>query len=90
MTSRSVLEGRWGPTDAVLAFYMTKNSRNDAKKAHYLRERTGQKLIGAVDSSFYRLLSLQKTVPMAQKAGVNPQRSGVKDAEPLHRKTHFN
>ncbi len=46
---------------------MTKNSRNDQKKAHYLRERTAQKLIGAVDSSFYRLLSLQKTVPMAQK-----------------------
>ncbi|MGA8831434.1 MAG: TolC family protein, partial [Desulfomonilaceae bacterium] len=67
ITSRSILEGRWGPTDAVLAFYMTKNSRNDAKKAHYLRERTAQKLIGAVDSSFYRLFSLQKTVPMAQK-----------------------
>ena len=68
---------------------MTKNSRNDEKKAHYLRERTAQKLIGAVDSSFYRLLSLQKTVPMAQKAGVNPQRGGVKDAETFTAKNSF-
>ena len=58
---------RWGPTDAALAYYMTKTSRNDAKNKHYLRERTAQKLFGVVDSSFYRMLSLQKAVPMAQK-----------------------
>lgn len=67
MTSRSILEARWGPTDAALAYYMTKTSRNDAKNKHYLRERTAQKLFGVVDSSFYRMLSLQKAVPMAQK-----------------------
>ena len=66
-TTRNIVEMRWGPSDIILAYYMTKNSRNDQKKAHYLRERTAQKLIGSVDSSFYRLLSLQKTVPMAQK-----------------------
>ena len=66
-TTRNSVEMRWGPSDIILAYYMTKNSRNDEKKAHYLRERTAQKLIGAVDSSFYRMLSLQKTVPMAQK-----------------------
>ncbi len=66
-TTRNIVEMRWGPSDIILAYYMTKNSRNDQKKAHYLRERTAQKLIGVVDSSFYRMLSLQKTVPMAQK-----------------------
>jgi outer membrane protein TolC len=65
--SRSIVEMRWGPTDAALAYYMTKTSRNDAKNKHYLRERTAQKLFGVVDSSFYRMLSLQKAVPMAQK-----------------------
>ncbi|MFH0959137.1 MAG: TolC family protein [Pseudomonadota bacterium] len=65
--TRNIVEMRWGPTDAALAYYMTKSSRNDAKSKHYLRERTAQKLIGVVDSSFYRMLSLQKAVPMAQK-----------------------
>jgi outer membrane protein TolC len=64
---RSIVEMRWGPTDAALAYYMTKTSRNDAKNKHYLRERTAQKLFGVVDSAFYRMLSLQKAVPMAQK-----------------------
>ena len=65
--TRNIVEMRWGPTDAALAYYMTKTSRNDAKNKHYLRERTAQKLFGVVDSSFYRMLSLQKAVPMAQK-----------------------
>ncbi len=65
--NRSIVEMRWGPTDTALAYYMTKTSRNDAKNKHYLRERTAQKLFGVVDSSFYRMLSLQKAVPMAQK-----------------------
>ena len=58
-TWRYVLETRWSPTDAALAYYLTRSSRNDKRKQHYIRIRIAQRLIGVVDSSFHRLLSLQ-------------------------------
>jgi outer membrane protein TolC len=61
-----VLETRWSPTDAALAYYVTKSSANDIKKSHYQKLRTAQKLFEIVDSSFFRLLALQETVPLAE------------------------
>ncbi|MFH1113756.1 MAG: TolC family protein [Pseudomonadota bacterium] len=65
-TWRYVLETRWSPTDAALAYYLTKSSRNDKTKQHYVRIRTAQKLLEVVDSSYFRLLSLQRCIPMAE------------------------
>ncbi len=65
-TWRYVLETRWSPTDAALAYYLTKSSRNDKSKQHYIRVRIAQKLLEVVDSSYFRLLSLQRVIPMAQ------------------------
>ena len=42
-TERYVLEMRWGPTDAALAYYLTKNSENDTQKSRNVRARTGSK-----------------------------------------------
>lgn len=66
-TWRYVLESRWSPTDAALAYYLTRSSRNDVRKHHHIRVRIAQKLVGVVDSSFFRLLSLKKIIPMAQR-----------------------
>ena len=40
---RFVLEGRWSPTDAALAYYLTKSSSNDEEKAHYRKLRVAPK-----------------------------------------------
>lgn len=66
-TLRYILEARWSPTDAALAYYLTKSTRNEKLKQNYVRVRIAQKLVGVVDSSFFRLLSLQQAVPMAKK-----------------------
>ncbi|MDQ7782882.1 MAG: TolC family protein [Desulfomonilaceae bacterium] len=66
-TWRYVLETRWSPTDAALAYYLTRSSRNDKTKQHYIRVRIAQKLLEVVDSSYFRLLSLQHVIPMAEK-----------------------
>jgi Outer membrane efflux protein len=66
-TWRYSMESRWTPTDAALAYYLSKSSRNDKRKQHYLRVRVAQRLIGVVESSYYRLLSLQKAIPLARK-----------------------
>jgi outer membrane protein TolC len=59
---RWVLETRWTPTDAALAYYLSKSSANDGLKAHYQKLRVAQKLISQVDGAFFRLLVLQKCV----------------------------
>lgn len=66
-TWRYVLETRWSPTDAALAYYLTRSSRNDKAKQHYIRVRIAQKLLEVVDASYARLLALQRVIPMAQK-----------------------
>jgi outer membrane protein TolC len=66
-TLRYILEARWSPTDAALAYYLTRSTRNEKLKQNYVRVRIAQKLIGVVDSSFFRLLSLQEAIPMAKK-----------------------
>ena len=66
-TWRYVAEARWSPTDAALAYYLTKSSKNDRIKAHHQKVRAGQKLLAAVDGAYFRLLSLQNTFAMAQR-----------------------
>lgn len=66
-TWRYSLESRWTPTDAALAYYLTRSSRNDKRKQHYLRVRIAQRLMGVVEASYYRLLSFQKIMPLARK-----------------------
>lgn len=66
-TWRYVLELRWSPTDAALAYYLTKSHLNDHMKAHYERVRVAQKLIGVVDAAFYRMLTLQEAIAVARR-----------------------
>lgn len=66
-TWRYVLELRWSPTDAALAYYLSKSSVNDRLKAHYQRVRIAQKLLAVVDGAFFRLLSLQESLASAER-----------------------
>ncbi|MBI4963448.1 MAG: TolC family protein [Desulfomonile tiedjei] len=61
-----VLETRWSPTDAALAYYVTKSSANETTKSRYHKLRIAQKLVELVDSSFFRLLALQEVLPLAE------------------------
>jgi len=66
-TWRYNLELNWSPTDAALAYYLTKSSQNDRWRAHHQRVRVGQKLVGTVESAFFRLLSAQQRFPIAKR-----------------------
>ncbi len=61
-----VLETRWSPTDAALAYYVTKSSVNDTGKAHYQKVRAAQKLIEIVDSACSRLIANQESLSLAE------------------------
>jgi outer membrane protein TolC len=74
-TWRYALESRWSPTDAALAFYLSKSSCNDRLKAHYQKLRVAQKLIATVDGAYFRLLALQECFPMAE--GLSAARANV-------------
>lgn len=62
-TWRYDLELRWSPTDTALAYFLSRSSRNDRLSAHYQRVRVAQKLVGAVEAAYYRLLTLQNLMP---------------------------
>lgn len=66
-TWRYVLEMRWSPTDAALAYYLSKSSVNDRLKTHHQRVRVAQKLLAVVDGAFFRLLSLQDSLASAER-----------------------
>jgi outer membrane protein TolC len=66
-TWRYALETRWSPTDVALAYYVTRSSGNERLKSHYQRVRVAQKLIGLVDAAYFRLLSFQECLPLAEK-----------------------
>jgi outer membrane protein TolC len=66
-TWRYTLEMNWSPTDAALAYYLTKSGQNDKSRAHHQRVRVGQKLVGTVESAFFRLLSAQQRLPLAKR-----------------------
>jgi len=84
-TWRYSFELNWSPTDAALAYYLTKNGHNDSLRAHYQKVRVAQKLIGAVEASFFRLLSLQARLPLVKRLA--DMRHRVADQiEALHEK----
>ncbi len=64
-THKYSLELKWSPTDAALAYYLAGSNTNDTLKAHYKKVRVAQKLIAAIDSAFFRLLSVQRSLPQA-------------------------
>ncbi len=64
---RYVLETRWNLTDAALAYFLSKSSSNDRLKSHYQKVRVAQKMISAVDQAYFRLLGLQKSLPVAEE-----------------------
>lgn len=66
-TWRYSLELNWSPTDAALAYYLTGSSQNDKWRVHHQRVRVGQKLVGTVESAFFRLLSAQQRLPTAKR-----------------------
>ena len=66
-TWRYSLETRWSPTDAALAYYVSRNGVNDRLKSHYQKIRVAQKLIGIVDAAFFRVLGLQDAVDQARR-----------------------
>jgi outer membrane protein, multidrug efflux system len=66
-TWRYSLELRWSPTDAALAYYLSKSSVNDRLKVHYQRVRIAQKLLAVVDGAFFRLLGLQQSRAAAER-----------------------
>jgi outer membrane protein TolC len=63
---RYSIEARWTPTDAALAYYLTKSSGNDRLRAHHQRVRAAQKLIGQLDAAYYRLLGMNQCVEDAK------------------------
>lgn len=66
-TWRYFMELKWSPTDALQGYYLASNDCNDGLKANYQRLRVSQKLVGSVDAAFYRLLSLQECLPLAER-----------------------
>jgi outer membrane protein TolC len=66
-TWRYSFELNWSPTDAALAYYLTRSSANDTVRAHYQKVRVAQKIIGAVEPAYFRLLSLQERLSMVQR-----------------------
>lgn len=79
------VELNWSPTDAALAYYLTKSSRNDRLRAHYQRVRVAQKLLGTVDASFHKLLSLQRLLPLSNRL-VDLRSRGLDERQRLYEK----
>ncbi len=85
-TWRYVLETRWSPVDTALTYYLWKNSLNDRLKAHYQKVRVAQKLLGAVDAAYFRLLSLQDSLSSAKQL-VSIRSQMAASMRRLHNKT---
>ena len=84
-TFRFVMETNWSPTDAALAYYLSRSSVNERLRAHYQRVRVAQKVLGVVEASYYRLLSLQWALPKAEGL-LGLRRQLMRDAEVLFEK----
>jgi outer membrane protein TolC len=66
-TWRYSMELNWSPTDAALAYYLTKSGNSDALRAHYQKVRVAQKLVGAVEAAYFRLIGLQARLAMVRR-----------------------
>ncbi len=63
---RVFMEARWSPTDVALAYYTARNATNRALQTFYETVRLSQKIIEAVEVSFFRLLTVQECLPLAR------------------------
>lgn len=84
-TWRYTMELNWSPTDAALAYYLTRSGTNDAMRAHYQKVRVAQKLIGTVEPAYFRLLSLQARLRLVQRL-TEIRRRVVEQVEALYEK----
>jgi len=84
-TWRYNLEIRWSPTDTALAYYLSKSGGNDRQRAQHQRIRVAQRLIGTVESAFFRLLAFQKLLPMAVRLK-NLRNTVLRETEHLYAK----
>jgi outer membrane protein TolC len=84
-TWRYSFELNWSPTDTALAYFLTGSGVNDSVRAHCQRVRVAQKLIGAADSAFYRLLGLQEQLPLGRNL-VKLRTQVVDQTDRLHKK----
>jgi len=71
-----VLETRWSPTDAALAYYVTKTSVNDTIRARCQKIRVTQKLFEILDSAYWQLLAHQECLPLSEN--LVSLRSGIR------------
>lgn len=81
-TFRLLMETNWSPTDAALAFYLSRSSINERLRSHYQRVRVAQKVLGVVEASYFRLLSLQDALPKAERL-VGLRERLIQDGEQL-------
>lgn len=64
---RYTAEVNWSPNDAAQAFFLYDNTRKDQYITHYDKVRKAQQLASIVEAAFFRLLSLQESIPNAAK-----------------------
>jgi outer membrane protein TolC len=88
-TFRVLMETNWSPTDSALAYYLSRSSVNERMRAHYQRVRVAQKVLGVVDASYFRLLSLQDARPKAERL-VQLRSRLIQDAEQLFERKLIN
>lgn len=88
-TFRLVMETNWSPTDAALAFYLSRSAINERLRSHYQRVRVSQKVLGVVEASYFRLLSLQDAFPKAERL-VSLRKELMKDADQLFERRLIN
>jgi outer membrane protein TolC len=60
-------EVSWSPNDAAQAFFLYDTTRKEVLMTHYDKVRKAQELIGMIEGAYYRLLSLQESIPNASK-----------------------
>jgi len=60
-------EVSWSPNDAAQAYFLYDSSRKEELMTHYDKVRKAQELLGLVEAAYYRLLSLQESLPNAVK-----------------------
>jgi outer membrane protein TolC len=64
---RYTAEVSWSPNDATQAYFLYDNTRKDQLITHYDKVRKTQQLLSIVEAAFFRLLSLQESIPNAAK-----------------------
>lgn len=61
------VESRWSPNDAVGAFIRYHGTWNEQAQVRFDRIRSAQRILGDVESTYYRLIGLQESLRLAEK-----------------------